>query len=259
MSVKNNMKRLLNFFTALIFLFFTGCSSSLTIKAQKDSSAHINLETDIGTTVASLITNLTESLNAFGMGDFFEQNIKPFANMQFFYAPQIKAALSTGDITDIEVSTPSATSVSISGTLPPPSKQKTSTSNGIKIANFVTCTQSSLTVILSPSTVRKIYDILSDDTKASVDLLMAPVFTGEQMSENEYKELIISVYGEDISKELLSSEIKITLEVPEGCTLKKSSLSQTENSKTAKDKAVFNIPLIEFLTLQEAKTFSITW
>lgn len=259
MSVKNNMKRLLNFFLALTLLFFTGCSSSLTIKAQKDSSALINLEVDIGTTVASMITKLTESLNDFRMGDFFKQNINPFANMQFFYAPQIKSAFSTGDITDIEVSIPSITSFSMSGTLLPPSKQKTSTSNGIKIANFVTCTQSSLTVILSPANIKKIYATLSSEDKASIDSLMAPVFTGEKMTEEEYRELIMSVYGEDISKELLSSEMKITLEVPEGCTLKKSSLSQTENSKTAKDKAVFSLPIVEFLTLSEAKTFSITW
>jgi len=177
-----------------------------------------------------------------------------------FSTKDTEQALSAGGITNVSVTTPSATSLSAKGTLPAPADQKTVLDGkGIKLANFVTCTKNSLTVILSPETIQQTTAALTEESRSYLDLLMAPVFTGEEMSASEYEDLIAAVYGTEMEKELASSLVKITLVTPAGCTLKKSAIADGKNVKTSGDRAVFTIPLTEFLTLQTSQTFSITW
>ena len=88
---------------------------------------------------------------------------------------------------------------------------------------------------------------------------MAPVLTQESMNAQEYRELVSTVYGEKMAAEMESAQVRITLCPPDGASIKKTSLSSTERARTLANKAVLNIPLSEFLTLSEPKTFSITW
>lgn len=263
--------------TALLFAF-TACDSSVTIQANKDSSSNISIDADIGKTVYNTIKAVTAGINMMNDSAIQAANAaaessktdntkasgtKPTASqteLPIFSAADIKEGLSAGDITNISVSTPSNTAVSIKGTLPAPANQKAVLDGkGIKLANFITCTKNSLTVILSPETMRSIAASLPEDTKSYLDLLMAPVFTGEEMSASEYEDLVAAVYGDDMKKEIASSTVKITLVTPAGNTLKRSALADAKNVKTSGDRAVFSIPLAEFLTLQSAQTFSISW
>ena len=70
---------------------------------------------------------------------------------------------------------------------------------------------------------------------------MAPCFTNEILSKEEYKELVSSLYGSDIADELLAGEISISLK------------SNYSKQKTPSVK----IPLIEILTLTGEKTFTL--
>ena len=166
---------------------------------------------------------------------------------------------SRNDFIDSEL-TPTVSSLDIKGRVAAPENQQTTLkASDAKVANFVTCTQSSLTVILAPETIQAIISSLPENLIAYTDLLMAPVFTGEPMSIPDYRDLIATVYGEEIASVMDKATVQITLEPPEGRSIKKASLSDTERSRTSQTKAVFSIPLIEFFTLSSPKTFSITY
>ncbi len=73
---------------------------------------------------------------------------------------------------------------------------------------------------------------------------MAPCFTGEELSETEYKELVASLYGNEIAEELLRGKVKIIMR--DGAV--KQRIDQLP---------YIEIPLIEILTLQKEKTYII--
>ena len=63
---------------------------------------------------------------------------------------------------------------------------------------------------------------------------MAPVFTGEEMTDTEYILLIGSVYGKSVADELKNGSFKLTLKNPDGT------------------KGEYNLPLVKLLTMDEA-------
>ena len=47
-------------------------------------------------------------------------------------------------------------------------------------------------------------------------MLMSPTFTDDEMTDEEYLDLISSVYGQKLADEISSSTIKFVLESPSG-------------------------------------------
>ena len=66
-----------------------------------------------------------------------------------------------------------------------------------------------------------------------LDLLVAPVFSGDDSSQNEYLELIESFYGEGAAKEIKTSIVDITI-------------INADGTKTTK-----KLPLVDLVTLNE--------
>lgn len=222
----------------------TGCATTITIRANADKSAGI--EFGMGS-FGDAISNVFQNAGGLGMmADGFSDS-------------QIKDALSQGDFSDVSV-TSNSDGLNITGLIPAPERQSAVSKDGsLKISNFVMCTEHSLAVVLSPETIGRVMDSLPEDVRTVTDLFMAPVFTGDVMSGAEYRNLIASVYGDDIARELDSSVLRITLEAPKGMTIKETSLSGTTRSVPVEKKAVLSIPLVEFLTLSSPRTFSITY
>lgn len=240
----------------LILIAFTGCSASVDIKAANDKSAQAQVKLNLGKILCDTIDSLTAGINEISASG--TQSAPE--TTQIFSKQEIETAFSGSDFQDLKVEVPAKDSVSISGTIPSPENQKSFSDKGnLKIANFITCTKNSLTLILSPATLRTFASSLPEETRSYLDLLMAPVLTQESMNAQEYRELVSTVYGEKMAAEMESAQVRITLCPPDGASIKKTSLSSTERARTLANKAVLNIPLSEFLTLSEPKTFSITW
>lgn len=66
----------------------------------------------------------------------------------------------------------------------------------------------------------KFYEALDENEKASIDLLCAPVFTGEKMSVGEYEEVLASLYGKELAAEVVNGKIEITVKDKGGRTKK---------------------------------------
>ncbi len=100
---------------------------------------------------------------------------------------------------------------------------------------------SQLTLKLSPETILSFVQSLPEEFQMYLSMLAAPVFTGERATQEEYLELIQALYGQPLADELEKSSLKIVLESPAG------------------KKETFSLPLVDFFTMTEEKTFSIRY
>ncbi len=100
-----------------------------------------------------------------------------------------------------------------------------------------------LILTLSPESLRQA--IMRDDSyiRNFADILMAPIFTGEQMSAEEYREFLISIYGESLASELVDGNLFINFKLNKNGNIKKR----------------FSIPLKDLLTLTEARIYIFEW
>jgi len=123
----------------------------------------------------------------------------------------------------------------------------------------VTATDRSITVTITPAAIQRMVSLLPPESADTFDLLMAPVLTGEEMSADEYIELMGVVYGESIASELKTSQLVLSLETPAPATLSitKGSAVQTQTSKTTAITREF--PVVNLLTLHETVILTISW
>ena len=248
------MKKLFYTICTLFFAFtLTGCTSFIELTANPDKSSDVKINIDLGEVLFNTMQSAFNSIA--GLAEE-----KTNQELELFNEEDIKKTIVQGDFTNARVTVPSKTSFIIEGTLPSPSKQTSVINdNGVKIANFVNCQDKTLTLILSPETITEFIKTLPQENQDITDLFMAPVFTGEQMTGEEYMDLIESIYGAELAKELKTAVVKVSLSCPKGHKIAKSSLSKTDISKTSETKVTFNMALCDLLVLSNTKTFSINW
>lgn len=247
--------RIFAFFSIfLLLLMCVSCSTDLEIKAFDDKSADINFNFDLGEQIYKAIQNFTLGISQ------MNENLDLEKDISLFDEKEIYQVFNGSDFQNVQVLVPSKKELKITAKIPSPENQKAVNEGSVlKIANFITCTNNSLTLLISPQNVQEIVASLPEETKSYLDLLMAPILGSEKMSSQDYKDLLSLVYGEDLAKSLAEANVKVSLFAPNGKTIKRAALSNTEQSKTSASKAVFTVPLLDFLTLQSSKTFSISW
>lgn len=98
-------------------------------------------------------------------------------------------------------------------------------------------------ITLSPAVLQDLITNQNNVIQKYADLLMAPCFTGDAMSKEEYIDLVASLYGNEIAKEITSGTINISL----------------KNARIKKRTESVSVPLIDILTLTEEKTFTVNY
>lgn len=83
--------------------------------------------------------------------------------------------------------------------------------------------------IYSAKKLRHFYELLPFELQSYIDLIVAPAFTGEKMSSDEYLDLISSIYGNETADELKNGDVIIKMD--------------TKNKKMSEK----HIPLLEIL------------
>ena len=238
---------------AVCYLFvlfaFSGCATTLAVTAQPDQSTAVECNLDLGQAVAGVISSLSSGL----------YGAEPAADQPLFAPDTIQELFLNSDFSGVTAVCPTRTSLRVQGTLASPSRQKTVINGTLNASNFITCTPHSLTLVLSPQALRGITEGLSGDMQSYLDLLMAPLFTGEEMTAAEYSELIEAVYGSELARELEAATVTITAAAPKGSRIKETaSFGVTERSVSA-TRAQFTLPLLDFLALQDSRSLSIVW
>ena len=103
---------------------------------------------------------------------------------------------------------------------------------------------------ISPENIASFLEMLPQESRDFIDMLMAPLFTGDAIPPAEYEELIGAAYGKKIATELRSSEFVLSVDVP--YKIQTAHISpvgavavQFKTEKTSR--ASIHIPLLELL------------
>jgi hypothetical protein len=119
---------------------------------------------------------------------------------------------------------------------------------------FITYTPSPgrLTLTLDRDAGPRIVALLSAEVKDYLSVLMAPVVTGEVLSQGEYLDLVASVYGRAVAEEIAASRIHATVDFP-------GPLQSVRGGTFSGRRAEFTIPLIDLLVLENPLEYEARW
>ena len=215
-------KYMLKFFLLPAALIFAGCTASVEVHAGSDKSTAVQYTASFGSAFINTMRSFSDD---------------PAAPL--FDADTIAAQLRGSGIQNAEVKTPSGTALAVSASIPSGSK------NTISSAGLVTYDNNSnkMTLTLSPSDLTALYASLPETIQSYIDLFMAPVFSGESMTANDYIELVASVYGRPLADEVAAAQVSISLYPPAG---------------TGTEKKI-SVPLTDILTAQNPLVYSVQW
>lgn len=193
---------------------FTGCASKLSVRPLTNNQSRISIAIELGNILEETLDNAMAGLNEIE-GAQSEKNI--------FDLPSIRKSIENAGYRDIAISSPARTSLNLSFT---------------GKFDFIFCTETKTTLRINPKIMQDFSKSLGEEFKSIMDLFMAPVLSDEEMSKDEYKELVAVVYGQKLADELMKSTMEIAI-----------------SSLKGKEK-VHKILLADLLTLSEEKTFT---
>ena len=216
------------FLGMFLMVFATGCSSKVTIQANPNKSQNVEIKIDLGKHLLKTINDLTQ-----GLGQFMDgEEISEITAANLVTKRDIENTIGTQGAKNISVANPSKEMLDV----------KFSLDKNSKLKNFIEQTENSLSLNLSGSTLQEIYFSFDEDDTMILDLLMAPCFTGEEISAEDYADVIETLYGRELANDLRTAKIDWILVAPKGV-----------KSRT------FQTTVLDFLTLTGEKKFDIQW
>lgn len=186
-----NINRMKFFLLVFVVFFFSSCGVQISLKSS-DVGAEFNLSIDIGNAFLETISG------ALGI-----ENGSVFA---LFDTEELRSVLSEADFYDVSVQFESERKMKISG------KFDWNSNNPLVLSKIVNPLQNrAALLIFSAENLQTLYALLPRDFKNYLDMFMAPSFTGEEMNDDEYMDLLASVYGDRLVEELKSAMITVTM------------------------------------------------
>ena len=222
-------------------LLFSACSTSVALVANQNNSGEVALQTKLSPSVMSVVSalsgaNSTETL---------------------FDKDQIVTSLKKTGYTVSGVRFPAKNTLTINTktekltNLLPNSKDFVSLKKDGKINDML--------INLSPANIKKAVALMPEDTVLYLDLLFAPIFTGEVLSSEEYTELIAMAYGDNVANDLKKSIVTIQFEVP-GQIVSAELTNNDKNTINVDSKNIkMSMPLVEMLTNLKGNVCRIRW
>ncbi|WP_149554810.1 hypothetical protein [Treponema pectinovorum] len=227
------MKRFYFFAAAinLALLLLCSCSSGISITALQNDDVKLDFSLAFSQKEIELLKDLSQTLTT-----STEKNANDLNENQFFSEDEIKKILTAMGAKDVSAKVGNSNSIGSSASI---YSISTTTLSKSKI---LTKTANSLTLTFGPKEFNLLYQILDEESRGYLDLLMIPCLNDEKMSFTEYKALLASVYGEEIANEFTNGILKIELKSPD---LKKNTKVQ--------------LKIGELLTLEHSKSWSVLW
>lgn len=220
---------------ALVAAFsLIGCAPTVRVHINPDGSGSGTFTGALGTASAAVIGRVTGEDSPLSAVD----------------AEEITANLrAAGMIGDAKVSV-SDTSLSIDYTVP-------SLDGLLDRAVTLDIEEKKLSLTLSRESVNEALSLMPTDTRDSLELLMAPVFTGETLSLAEYEDIMAATYGKNLADELRSSVFVLSVECPE--PVRSLSIQPPGTAAKTGKTARFSIPLPVLLVMNSPVSLQVTW
>ena len=186
--------------------FFTGCTSQITLELKKDGSVDVIFDGSAGKAFASLINATTGNTAQ--------------SDSVIFDTKEIEYEMAGNGFSNVKAVAQNGANLSVSMT--DKNGKSTLFSSGV-----VSTKDGKLTVALTAQKLKSFYTKADNQTVMFLDMLLAPVFNDEVMSEEEYLEVLASFYGEEIADEIKNADFRITIKNPDGSqTIQKLSLTK---------------------------------
>jgi|GEM_PF-1922024 len=203
-----------------ISLIFCGCPADLKIIANPDKSFSLEFNSNIGENFVSALEYLSQipeqfaedSQNIANPGQNQSQNfdlsqiidtkeIESEMNLRYFSQSQVKIQKKSAKSYNFIANT----KIKNIAKFPKDCLSQENLPNG----------KTRVTFSLSPEVLQT--TLLRDETtiKGFAEILMAPLVTGEKMSAEEYRDLLVAVFGETVTDDLLSGEFKVDFICPD--------------------------------------------
>lgn len=197
MNMKNIYKNLLVALFCSVILFLTSCKSQIKITFSKNACT-VKYSTKLGKA-------LFDTFYAFA-GETESERI--------FDTEQFKQIFSEGGLKNVSAESKVIDEISIQGDIDGNNGDFISSSSIIKSSN----NGKNVEIEFSRNNLLKMYDNMPSIMRSYIDLFMAPVFTEEEMSNEEYLELISSVYGQILTDEIKTSTVDFIVVLSDGKT-----------------------------------------
>lgn len=197
MNMKNIYKNLLVALFCSVILFLTSCKSQIKITFSKNACT-VKYSTKLGKA-------LFDTFYAFA-GETESERI--------FDTEQFKQIFSEGGLKNVSAESKVIDEISIQGDIDGNNGDFISGSSIIKSSN----NGKNVEIEFSRNNLLKMYDNMPSIMRSYIDLFMAPVFNEEEMSNEEYLELISSVYGQILADEIKTSTVDFIVVLSDGKT-----------------------------------------
>ncbi len=193
---------------------FTSCSPVLKVAVSSDGGITYAVESSVSRLVEGTVRSFTGADES----------------VPLFHEAQILEALRSAGLSSVTVDTPDNSSLKISAQIEAASAPATrapslgvgpvcqdmvpQVAGAIGYCHSTQAGQRKLVLTISPDVLRQAMAVMPQETAEYLDLLSAPILTGEQMSAAEYLDLIAIIYGDTIAKELRSAQVRILVTAP---------------------------------------------
>ena len=175
------------FLLLITLLFFISCTTEVTLTLKADDSLAIRFEGGAGEAFTKMISS------ASGLAG--DSLVDP---------DSVSFELAKAGFADVKVEEKAGAAVTIS------MSDKTKSSY-IFSSEIIKAEKGKLKAAITRKSLEDFYNNADEQTRMTLDLFLAPVFNNENMSEEEYLEMLGSFYGEAAAKEVSQSLVKINL------------------------------------------------
>ncbi len=241
MVKKISRKKVIRSLSIIFCIVLFSCTTNAAIDVSEDASGTFAFETKASSGVESLIRSFSGA----------DQSISVFDRSL------IEQSFKRADIILLSIEADGTAGISISGktfdinSLVPSEKQLVTFEN--------TSERGHLSLSINNATMMSLLSLMGEENVIYLELLQAPIFTGGQMTTNEYLDFIGALYGQTMLEELKKSNVVFSLTVPK--TVKEVSLSPSNvgDVEYAKKSAKVAISLADFLANTDEIKLEIIW
>lgn len=222
------------FAVLMLFPLFTGCEAVIDGKLYGSGRADLHINASLGPKINALIGRFSSRPGPVLPAAEFNTNLLRFSGVEKSDFIQKNDA-------------------SIEGTLVIKSIDDILKQNSISFINWKqTQTGGSAVIDINKKNGAQLISLISSELSDYLSALMAPVATGEELTKNEYIELVKSVYGAEIAKEIAGARFRMNLDFPQ-------TIRSIKGGKSAGSTAKFDTPLLDILVLENPVIYEVNW
>ena len=179
--------------TTILFsiICFASCTTEVTLTLKQDGSLDIRFEGGAGQAFAKMISS------AAGMGASSDADF-------LIDSDSVSFELAKAGFSNVKVNQKKGGAVSIAMT-------DKNQSSYLFTSKIIKAEKGKLSTAISRKSLEDFYNYSDEQTRMILDLFLAPVFNNEEMSEDEYLEMVGAFYGQAAAGEVKQSIVIINL------------------------------------------------